>query len=160
MMEEEEKKRKREITDADVLDGIADTDGSSGEATVRKNKSGIVVKGLHDLAVRFSRCCNPVPGDEIVGFVTRGSGRFHPPYRLYQCHQSSEEERVQSDRCRVAGGGKAYARSSILQRSRSLPITGSACFADISKVFTEKQIDITSMNVRTSKQGQGNHYDL
>ena len=59
MMEEREKKRKREITDADVLGGIADTDGRSGEATVRKNKSGIVVKGLHDLAVRFSRCCNP-----------------------------------------------------------------------------------------------------
>ena len=63
MLEEREKKLKREITDTEVLDGIADTDGRSGEATVRKNKSGIVVKGLHDLAVRFSRCCNPVPGD-------------------------------------------------------------------------------------------------
>ncbi len=31
-------------------------------------------KGIHDVAVRFSRCCNPIPGDEIVGFVTRGSG--------------------------------------------------------------------------------------
>ena len=74
MLEEREKKLKREITDAEVLDGIADTDGRSGEATVRKNKSGIVVKGIHDLAVRFSKCCNPVPGDEIVGFVTRGRG--------------------------------------------------------------------------------------
>ena len=53
MLEEREKKLKREITDAEVLDGIADTDGRSGEATVRKNKSGIVVKGLHDLAVSF-----------------------------------------------------------------------------------------------------------
>ncbi len=69
MLEEREKKLKREISDAEVLDGIADTDGRSGEATVRKNKSGIVVKGLHDLAVRFSRCCNPVPGDEIVGLL-------------------------------------------------------------------------------------------
>ena len=33
-----------------------------------------MVKGIHDLAVRFSRCCSPVPGDEIVGFVTRGRG--------------------------------------------------------------------------------------
>ena len=32
------------------------------------------MKGIHDLAVRFSKCCNPVPGDEIVGFVTRGRG--------------------------------------------------------------------------------------
>ncbi|MCQ4991472.1 DUF5913 domain-containing protein, partial [[Clostridium] symbiosum] len=39
-----------------------------------KSQSGIVVKGIHDLAVRFSKCCSPVPGDEIVGFVTRGRG--------------------------------------------------------------------------------------
>ena len=39
-----------------------------------KTKSGIVVKGIHDVAVRFSKCCSPIPGDEIVGFVTRGRG--------------------------------------------------------------------------------------
>ena len=39
-----------------------------------KSKSGVVVKGVGDVAVRFSKCCNPVPGDEIVGFVTRGRG--------------------------------------------------------------------------------------
>ena len=39
-----------------------------------KSKSGIVVEGLNDLAVRFSRCCSPVPGDEIIGFITRGRG--------------------------------------------------------------------------------------
>ena len=33
-----------------------------------------IVKGMHDVAVRFSKCCNPVPGDKIVGFVTRGRG--------------------------------------------------------------------------------------
>lgn len=36
--------------------------------------NGIVVKGIDDVAVRLSKCCNPVPGDEIVGFVTRGRG--------------------------------------------------------------------------------------
>lgn len=45
MLEEREKKLKREITDAEVLDGIADTDGRSGEATVRKNKSGLRGQG-------------------------------------------------------------------------------------------------------------------
>ena len=35
-----------------------------------KSKSGIVVKGIADLSVRFSKCCSPVPGDEIVGYVT------------------------------------------------------------------------------------------
>ena len=38
------------------------------------SSNGIVVKGLNDVLVRLSRCCNPVPGDEIIGFVTRGRG--------------------------------------------------------------------------------------
>ena len=39
-----------------------------------KSKGGIVVRGANDVAVRFSKCCNPVPGDQIVGFITRGRG--------------------------------------------------------------------------------------
>ena len=42
--------------------------------TTTGSRSGIVVKGVDDVAVRFSKCCSPVPGDEIVGFVTRGRG--------------------------------------------------------------------------------------
>lgn len=39
-----------------------------------RSSSGVVVKGLDDLLVRLSKCCNPVPGDAIMGFVTRGRG--------------------------------------------------------------------------------------
>ena len=64
MMEERVKKIKREVTDATILDGIGDMNGKAPET--KKSKNGIMVKGIHDVAVRFSRCCNPVPGDEIV----------------------------------------------------------------------------------------------
>ena len=40
----------------------------------RKSNSGVIVKGIDNCLVRFSKCCNPVPGDEIIGFVTRGRG--------------------------------------------------------------------------------------
>ena len=55
-----------------ILEKVAEA--AKNKVHIAKSKSGIVVKGIDDVAVRFSRCCNPVPGDEIVGFVTRGRG--------------------------------------------------------------------------------------
>ena len=108
---------KREITDTEVLDGIADTDGRSGEATVRKNKSGIVVKGLHDLAVRFSRCCNPVPGDEIVGFVTRGRGVSIHRTDCINVINLPEDERERLIDAEWTGRGKSFQYRAVFHRN-------------------------------------------
>ncbi|NOX33556.1 MAG: bifunctional (p)ppGpp synthetase/guanosine-3',5'-bis(diphosphate) 3'-pyrophosphohydrolase [Deltaproteobacteria bacterium] len=40
----------------------------------KKGSTGIIVKGLHDILVRFSKCCNPLPGDPIIGYITQGQG--------------------------------------------------------------------------------------
>ena len=155
MSEEREKKLKREITDADVLSGIADTAGRAElNARAGRSKSGIVVKGIHDLAVRFSRCCSPVPGDEIVGFVTRGRGVSIHRTDCVNIINLPEDERnrlidaewqVPED----ATSGERYSTEIKIYANNRIGM-----FADISKVFTERQIDITSMNVRTSKQGK------
>jgi GTP pyrophosphokinase len=49
-------------------------DSSDNARKNAKKTSGIIIKGVGDVNVRFSKCCNPVPGDEVVGFVTRGRG--------------------------------------------------------------------------------------
>ena len=70
-MEAYEKEHAKKITDQDVLDAATD---AHEKLHLVKSKGGIVVRGIHDVAVRFSKCCSPIPGDEIVGFVTRGRG--------------------------------------------------------------------------------------
>ncbi|MCI8983051.1 MAG: bifunctional (p)ppGpp synthetase/guanosine-3',5'-bis(diphosphate) 3'-pyrophosphohydrolase [Hungatella sp.] len=152
MLEARDKKLKNEVTDSNILDGIEEM--TSKVPIARKKKSGIVVKGVHDVAVRFSRCCSPVPGDEIVGFVTRGRGVSLHRTDCINIINLPELERVrlidaewqqpegEENRERYSTEIQIYANNRI------------GMFVDISKVFTERQIDITSMNVRTSKQGK------
>ena len=72
MQELYDKEHKKEMTDEEVLAEV--TSNAQARPMRPKSSSGIIVKGIDDVAVRFSKCCSPVPGDEIVGFVTRGRG--------------------------------------------------------------------------------------
>ena len=60
---------KKNLTDEQVLEAAAE---SQEKLHIAKSKSGIVVKGIHDVAVRFSKCCNPIPGDDVVGMKIDG----------------------------------------------------------------------------------------
>jgi GTP pyrophosphokinase len=61
-----------DILPTSVLEPVQPRRGTRQKAS--KNSAGVIVKGLDDVLVRLSHCCNPVPGDKIIGFVTRGRG--------------------------------------------------------------------------------------
>ncbi len=154
MLEERSKKLKKEETDATILDNMASEGNRVPVIAAGKSQSGIVVKGIHDLAVRFSKCCSPVPGDEIVGFVTRGRGISIHRTDCINVINLPEEERVRLidaewQQPEVLTGKEKYSTEIKIYANNRIGM-----FVDISKVFTERQIDITSMNVRTSKQGK------
>lgn len=154
MVEEKNKQAKKNITDTEIIEGISSESYKAVEQdTKNKSKSGIVVRGMHDLAVRFSRCCSPVPGDEIVGFVTRGRGVSIHRTDCINIISLPEEERVRlipaewQSTEEDASVGKYQVEIKIYANNRI------GMFVDISKVFTEKGIDIKSVNIRTNKQG-------
>lgn len=154
ILDERNKKLKKEETDASILDGINSDNVKVPVIAAGKSQSGIVVKGIHDLAVRFSKCCSPVPGDEIVGFVTRGRGISIHRTDCVNIINLPVEER---DRLIDAEWQHSEGSAGKEKYSTEIKIFANnriGMFVDISKVFTERQIDITSMNVRTNKQGK------
>ena len=117
-----------------------------------KTSSGIVVKGVDDIAVRFTKCCSPVPGDEIIGFVTRGRGISVHRTDCVNIINLPEMERARLIDAdwqveNVTGKEKYLAEIIIYANNRY------GLLADISKAMTERNIDIMSMNTRTNKQG-------
>ena len=149
LMEEYQKDHKKEITDETILETLSGV--PSQKVHIAKSKSGIIVKGIDDMAVRFSKCCNPVPRDEIVGFVTRGRGMsIHRTDCVNMIHLSAaERERLIDAEWEGAGdnGGQYLAELKMYAHDRQ------GLLMDISKIFTEAKLDVKSMNVRTSKKG-------
>lgn len=152
MQELYERDHKNKPSDEEILESIADN-ASVNRPLKMKSKGGIVVKGIDDVAVRFSKCCSPVPGDDIVGFVTRGRGVSIHRTDCINILNLPEIERariIEADWQEPAQGEeseKYVAEIKIYANNRS------GLLADISKALTEKNIDIQSMNTRTSKQG-------
>ena len=147
LVEEYNKTHRKEITDQDVLNS---TIGEKAENKTHTSKSGIIVEGMDDVAVRFSKCCSPVPGDEIIGFVTRGRGvSIHRTDCINIINLPDFERGRLIEASWVADEGKQdgkYMTEIVIYAHNRVGI-----LTDLSKIFTEKNIDVNSINSRTSK---------
>ncbi len=152
LLEYYDRDHKKEMTNEEVLASIAEN-AQINKLPAIKSKSGISVKGVTDVSVRFSKCCSPVPGDEIIGFVTRGRGITIHRTDCVNILNLPEIERVRlieadwQEPEEGSGSEKYFAEIVIYANNRN------GLLADISKALTEKNIDILSMNTRTNKQG-------
>ena len=151
LAEEYSKDHRKELTDESVLEKVAEA--AKNKVHITRSKSGIVVKGIDDMAVRFSRCCNPVPGDEIVGFITRGRGMSIHRTDCVNIIHLSETERARLIPAEWEKPEEGTDTGSYLAEIKMYANDRQGLLMDMSKVFTEMNIDVKSMNVRTSKQG-------
>ncbi|HKM03153.1 MAG TPA: bifunctional (p)ppGpp synthetase/guanosine-3',5'-bis(diphosphate) 3'-pyrophosphohydrolase [Lachnospiraceae bacterium] len=153
MVEMYDKDNKKQITDEKVLQEISEI--ALNRQMSPKSKSGIVVKGIHDLAVRFSKCCSPVPGDEIIGFVTRGRGiSVHRTDCINVINISEMDRERLIDAEWQQSDTESERHEKYVAEIIIYAINRNGLLADISRVLTEKKIDILAMNTRTNKQGK------
>ena len=149
LIEVYEADHKRHVTDEDIMESV--NEGVKKPSRFRAGSTGIIVKGMDDLAVRFSKCCSPVPGDEIVGFVTRGRG-----ISIHRSDCKNLASLCEHDRGRIIEAewqveeeisGKYPAEITIYANNRN------GLLVDVSRVLTENNISIVSLNTRVNKQG-------
>ncbi len=112
----------------------------------KKNDTGIIVKGLNDVLVKFSKCCNPLPGDPIIGYITQGQGVTIHRKNCLNVLKMSEERQIEVQ------WSKDYSES----YPAGIKIKTDDRFgllADIASVITKNKSNIISAKTHTSEEG-------
>ncbi len=126
--------------------------GAKPAAGRKKTKNGIIVKGMYGAGERYGKCCNPLPGDEICGYITRGRGITIHRTDCYNMINISESEKERIVEAEWPKGDSAEAATYIGElcvycRNRTWLLN------DISRILSERGIDIIASSSKVSKQG-------
>jgi GTP pyrophosphokinase len=124
------------------------------EKTVRKvtgmagnGHDGVVIGGVNDVLVRFAKCCSPLPGDPVTGWITRGRG---VTVHRRGCKRALELEPERRIDCNWARSGKLELPATIRVVTADRP----GILASISRQFNESGVNITEATCRASVEGR------
>ncbi|WP_026475761.1 RelA/SpoT family protein [Alkaliphilus transvaalensis] len=139
--------RKENISDLYDKEIVQQQKSNENRERSKKQGQGVTVKGIDNIMVRFSRCCNPVPGDEIIGYITRGRGvsihRKDCPNlmdavesidRLIEVEWDESKQRTFQAEIQI----RAYDRKGLL--------------SEITRVITDSKMTVNALNARTNKE--------
>ena len=119
----------------------------SNESIARRTSSAIEVEGIDDVVVKLARCCTPVPGDLIMGFVTRGNG---VSVHRTDCVNAEDLQKHQGDRV-VAVKWLQGAKSIFLVKIQVEALDRSRLLSDVTRALSDAQVNILNAEVSTSK---------
>jgi GTP pyrophosphokinase len=114
---------------------------------LRNSDSGVLVRGAPDILVKLAKCCTPVPGDPIIGFVTRGAG--------VSVHQSSchnVQSLLQEPERMIDVEWAPSSKSVFLVQIQVEALDRSGLLSDVTRVLSEHHVNILSATVTTSSE--------
>ncbi len=129
------------------------SDDQTGRSYTRKRRSGVIVEGIDNCLVKYAKCCNPLPGDDIIGFITRGYGvSVHKKDCVNVLNSpASDKERWINVYWASADESDSYnATIDIIAEDRT------ALIADITSTIAGSRIPIRQITAHTLKNGNGN----
>ncbi|WP_285365493.1 bifunctional (p)ppGpp synthetase/guanosine-3',5'-bis(diphosphate) 3'-pyrophosphohydrolase [Microbacterium sp. LMC-P-041] len=135
------------VAATDPATGAIDLPGSMPSREPRAGDSGVLVRGASDILVKVAKCCTPVPGDEIVGFVTRGSGvSVHRTDCPNVKALASEEDRF------VEVSWAPTTKSVFRVQIQVEALDRSGLLSDVTRVLSEHHVNILSATVSTTDE--------
>ncbi|HHV60036.1 MAG TPA: bifunctional (p)ppGpp synthetase/guanosine-3',5'-bis(diphosphate) 3'-pyrophosphohydrolase [Clostridiaceae bacterium] len=113
----------------------------------KASENGIIVKGIDNCLVRIAHCCNPVPGDAIVGYITRGRGvSVHRADCVNMADRNIGEDRIIEVRWNTVENASYLADLNLLANDRT------SLIMDISNTIGEDKIPLKGINARTTRE--------
>ena len=147
LAEEYKKQNKAEAPPLPIVEKPAE---EAKKPAPSSSSNGVIVKGESGMLVRFARCCNPLPGDEIVGYITRGRGvSVHRADCVNLKDAGVEPERMIEVEWESSGAGSYEADIQMLCYDHA------GLFAEISLMFASQNVPVTAVTAHTVKNKQG-----
>ena len=147
LAEEYKKQNKAEAPPLPIVEKPAE---EAKKPAPSSSSNGVIVKGESGMLVRFARCCNPLPGDEIVGYITRGRGvSVHRADCVNLKDAGVEPERMIEVEWESSGAGSYEADIQMLCYDHA------GLFAEISLMFASQDVPVTAVTAHTVKNKQG-----
>ncbi|MDU2545922.1 MAG: ACT domain-containing protein, partial [Finegoldia magna] len=109
-------------------------------------ESGVVIDGIDNVEIKLAKCCNPIPGDEIVGYITRGRG-----ISVHRRDCSNVKSVNDKDRLITVRWGNNLINHNYQVELQIISFSNVGYLADITKVISECKLNIKTFNTRTNK---------
>ena len=146
--------RAKDLYNARNADKIQETDEEIMNRSInRRRKGGVVVEGIDNCLIKFAKCCNPLPGDDIIGFITRGYGVSVHKKDCMNVVNSPESEKERWINVYWASGTESESYNAtidIIAEDRT------ALIADITSSIAASRLPIRQITAHQLKNGNGN----
>ncbi|MDM0576444.1 RelA/SpoT family protein [Clostridium perfringens] len=142
----------KQVAEEELNKNIEEQIAKTERQIKKKQNYGVTVKGLNNIMVRFARCCNPVPGDDIAGYITKGRGVsvHRKDCSNFKAIVEKQEEKVVDVSWGTEKGAAYVAELEVKAEDRM------CLLSDVMLVITDSNFRLLSLNAKSGRNGVAN----
>ncbi|WP_313340790.1 bifunctional (p)ppGpp synthetase/guanosine-3',5'-bis(diphosphate) 3'-pyrophosphohydrolase [Sedimentibacter sp.] len=140
--------KNKDKIELDKIENLEKNLTNKAPSRIEKHASGVIIKGIDNVKIRFSKCCSPVPGDAIVGYITRGRGVSVHRADCTNIHDLNDSDDQRFIEVEWDTGKKAKFVSELQIKALDRP----KFLQDLTNLYSEAKLNAVSLNLRVNKE--------